>query len=114
MILRSDLLTSIFSWILGMGKYGGIRALAFWPFIIMPHSTIVDDDLLRHERIHLRQQVELLIIPFYIWYMVELWRKGYYGICFEREAYLNDSDPEYLKKRRPYSFFRYRWDRIKR
>lgn len=107
MILVSDRLTSFFSFILGMKKYGGIRALAFFPFIIIPNSTIIDDELINHERIHLRQQLELLIIPFYVWYVIALWRKGYYGISFEREAHLNDSDLEYLKKRKPYSFIKY-------
>ena len=107
MILVSDRLTSFFSFILGMKKYGGIRALAFFPFIIVPKSTVIDDELINHERIHLRQQIELLIIPFYVWYLIALWRKGYYGISFEREAHLNDSDLEYLKKRKPYSFIKY-------
>ena len=107
MILVSDRLSSFFSKILGMKKYGGIRALAFFPFIIVPKSTIIDDELINHERIHLRQQLELLIIPFYIWYLIALWRKGYYGISFEREAHLNDFDLDYLKKRKPYSFMKY-------
>ena len=107
MILVSDRLTSFFSFILGMKKYGGIRALAFFPFIIVPKSTVIDDELINHERIHLRQQIELLIIPFYIWYLIALWRKGYYGVSFEREAHLNDGNLEYLKKRKPYSFIKY-------
>lgn len=107
MILVSDRLTSFFSFILGMKKYGGIRALAFFPFIIIPKSTVIDDELINHERIHLKQQLELLIIPFYVWYLIALWRKGYYGISFEREAHLNDGDLEYLKKRKPYSFIKY-------
>ena len=107
MILVSDRLTSFFSFILGMKKYGGIRALAFFPFIIIPKSTIIDDELINHERIHLRQQLELLIIPFYVWYLIALWRKGYYGVSFEREAHLNDGNLEYLKKRKPYSFIKY-------
>jgi|LauGreDrversion4_2_1035121.scaffolds.fasta_scaffold02896_23 hypothetical protein len=111
MILRSDILISFFEWILGMKQHGGIRAMALFPFILMPKSTIVDDELLNHERIHLRQQLELLVIPFYVWYLIELKRKGYYGVCFEREAYLNDGDMRYLKKRKPYSFLKYRWEK---
>ena len=109
MIVRSDILTAFFSFILGMKKYGGIRAMALFPFILMPKATVVDDELINHERIHLRQQLELLVIPFYVWYLIALWRKGYYGISFEREAHLNDSDLGYLKRRRPYSFLKYRW-----
>lgn len=107
MIIVSNRLIIFFSFILGMKKHGGIRALAFFPFIIISKETILDDELINHERIHLRQQLELLIIPFYIWYLIAIWRRGYYGISFEREAHLNDSNLEYLKKRRPYSFIKY-------
>lgn len=109
MIVRSDILCAFFSFALGMKKYGGIRAMALFPFILMPKATVVDDELMNHERIHLRQQLELLVIPFYVWYLIALRRKGYYGISFEREAHLNDSDLGYLKRRRPYSFLKYRW-----
>lgn len=112
MILVSNRLTAFFSFILGMKKHGGIRALAFFPFIIMPKETIIDDVLINHERIHLKQQLELLIIPFYIWYLIAMFRKGYYGISFEREAHLNDTDLSYLKKRKAYAFIKYfkkRW-----
>lgn len=43
MILISDRLIAFFSFILGMKKYGGIRALAFFPFIIVPKSTVIDE-----------------------------------------------------------------------
>jgi hypothetical protein len=109
MILRSNIICNFFTIILGMKKYGGIRAIALFPFIVMPKSTVIDDELINHEKIHLRQQLELLIIPFYIWYLIEILRKGYYGVCFEREAHLNDSDLNYLKNRKSYSFLKYRW-----
>lgn len=107
MVLRSNRLTAFFSFILGMKKHGGIRALAFFPFIIMPRETVIDDELINHERIHLRQQLELLVIPFYVWYLIAMLRKGYYGISFEREAHLNDTDLSYLKRRRSYAFIKY-------
>lgn len=103
MILRSDRLTKFFEKILGQG----IRALAFYPFIIMPRSTKIDDVLINHERIHLRQQLEMLVIPFYIWYLIELYTKGYWNISFEKEAYSNDKNLLYLKKRRFFAFLRY-------
>jgi hypothetical protein len=109
MILRSDIIIAFFDWLLGMKKHGGIRAMALFPFIVMSKSTVIDEELINHEKIHLRQQLELLVIPFYIWYLIELKRKGYYGVCFEREAHLNDSDLGYLKSRRPYSFKKYIW-----
>ena len=69
MILRSDRLTKLFEIVLGQG----IRALAFYPFIIMPRATVIDDILINHERIHLRQQLEMLLLPFYICYQNSLW-----------------------------------------
>ena len=103
MILRSDRLTKFFEMILGQG----IRALAFYPFIIMPRTTVIDDVLINHERIHLRQQLEMLILPFYIWYLIALHRKTYMGISFEKEAYANENNLDYLKKRRIFAFLRY-------
>jgi hypothetical protein len=107
MILRSNILIGFFTFILGMKKYGSIRALALYPFIIVSKNTIIDNQLLNHERIHLRQQIELLFIPFYIWYLIALWRKGYNNISFEKEAHDNDKKPYYLKRRSAYSFIEY-------
>lgn len=105
MILVSDRAIRFFGKILGMGD--GIRALAFFPFIIIPSTTIVDDELVNHERIHLRQQLEMLVIPFYLWYLIALYRKGYMGISFEKEAYANENNLTYLKKRRIFAFIKY-------
>ncbi len=103
MIIRSDRLTKLFEAILGQG----IRALAFWPFIIMPRSTVIDAELINHERIHLRQQIEMLVIPFYIWYLIEYYTKSYWNISFEKEAYSNEKNLHYLKKRRIFAFLGY-------
>ncbi len=105
MILVSNRAIKFFGLILGMGD--GIRALAFWPFIIVPTTTIIDDELINHERIHLRQQIEMLIIPFYIWYLIALYKKGYMEISFEKEAYANENDLTYLKKRSIFAFRKY-------
>lgn len=104
MIIVSDRIIRFFEFILRMN---GVRALAFFPFIFIPTTTIVDEELINHERIHLRQQLELLVIPFHIWYLIALYRKGYMNISFEKEAYANDSDLKYLTKRKPYYFFKY-------
>ena len=103
MVIVSDRLTRFFEWILG----SGILAVAFYPFIIMPRSTISNSVLLNHERIHLRQQRELILLPFYIWYLIALKRVGYYKISFEREAYSNERNLNYLKTRKPYAFLNY-------
>ena len=71
---------------------------------------------LNHEKIHSRQLVELLVIGFYLWYVVE-WliriiqfknlKRAYFNICFEREAYANEANLNYLKHRKWYSSFQY-------
>lgn len=104
MIIVSDRAIKFFGFILRMN---GIRALAFFPFIFIPSTTIVDDALINHERIHLRQQLELLVIPFHIWYLIALYRKGYMNISFEKEAYTNESNLTYLKKRSIFAFVKY-------
>ena len=76
-------------------------------------------DLKRHEKIHTLQMIETFFIGFYIWYIVE-WlirvvvvlikkeriSKAYKSILFEKEAYTNQNNPEYLKSRRA---FQYKW-----
>ncbi|MBD5271752.1 MAG: hypothetical protein HDS42_00530 [Bacteroides sp.] len=71
---------------------------------------------INHERIHTAQMKELLFIPFYIFYILEWFIRllqyrnsftAYRNISFEREAYANESNPDYLSKRKLYSFLRY-------
>ena len=71
---------------------------------------------LNHEKIHTRQMLELMIIPFYLFYILEWLVKiinyrnnyeAYKNISFEREAYKHQNDFEYLKNRRPYQFVKY-------
>lgn len=92
-------------------------AIAVWPFILIKKEELRNNaSLIHHEKIHHRQQLELLIIPFYLLYLLNClynllkYRehyKAYREIIFEREAFANDSDMDYLKKRPWYSFMRY-------
>lgn len=70
---------------------------------------------MNHEKIHSAQIKELLYIVFYVCYIVEwLFRfiqyrnamKAYYNISFEREAYNNDSNLNYLKQRKCFGQWR--------
>ena len=93
----------------------GFRGFTFFPYVFLSDEKDKSDDLLlNHERIHIRQQLELLVIPFFLWYIVEFLirliqfrdrRKAYYNISFEREAYAKEKDLNYLKKRPFFSFF---------
>ena len=103
MLIKSTRAIRFFEFFMRM-KIGGI---AIFPFIFIPTNAFVTRRLLNHERIHLRQQLEMLVIPFYIVYLFEFITKGYMNISFEKEAYANDKDLDYLKKRKPYSFIKY-------
>lgn len=91
--------------------------VSLWPFIVLRNKELVEDKvLMNHERIHLRQQVELLVIPFFLWYGIEFVFRiiqyqnhhlAYRNISFEREAYKNEKDLEYLMKRSFYKFLKY-------
>lgn len=68
---------------------------------------------LQHEKIHTAQMLELLIIGFYLWYLIEwlfllfkygTWSKAYRNIRFEKEAYANQGTPDYLKNRKHYNY----------
>jgi hypothetical protein len=95
----------------------GFRGLTFYPFVFLADK---DDKLnkvfINHEKIHIRQQLELLILPFYLWYFTEyLFRliqykdrkEAYFNISFEREAYKNEKDLNYLKQRPFWCFKNY-------
>lgn len=81
-------------------------------FVRSEHACQVDGDLLNHEAIHTAQMRELLWLPFYAIYLIEwivrlfLDGNAYRNISFEREAYENESDPEYLAQRKPFSMWR--------
>lgn len=97
--------------------YKNYVGLSLWPFIFLKHNDLKKDAvLINHEKIHLRQQLELLILPFYILYILEwLLRtilylntyRAYQNMSFEREAYHNEKDLNYLDHRRPFSFMNY-------
>jgi hypothetical protein len=82
-------------------------AMALYPFILLNRKKSAGRVLINHERIHLAQQLEMLILPFYILYVLELLFRGYRNISFEKEAYTNEHNLNYLKERRPYSWVRY-------
>lgn len=95
----------------------GFRGITFYPFVFLVDKRDKSNPLfVNHERIHIRQQIEMLVVPFFIWYSVEFlirWaqcknrRQAYYNISFEREAYQNEKDLDYLKQRSFWKFLRY-------
>ena len=97
--------------------FKGFTAITLFPFIFarkeyepLGMRTII------HENIHLRQQKEMLIVFFYLWYGIE-WlvrliqykdsHEAYRNISFEREAHNNEYDDEYLDIRKSYEWIHY-------
>jgi len=96
---KGFLAINLFGIIIGRSEYGKLSELE-----------------LNHEKIHSKQIIEMLWIFFYLFYFIE-WivrliqfrnpLQAYYNISFEREAYSNDKNLDYLKKRKWYSSFNY-------
>ncbi len=84
-----------------------ISGIAIFPFIFIRKEKRSDLKLINHERIHIRQQIELLFVGFIVIYYLEMLFKGYRNISFEREAYINESNLDYLKKKKLWSFRNY-------
>lgn len=95
----------------------GYTGITVFPFVFLKNKSLkADVVLINHEKIHLRQQLELLIIPFYLFYIFEFlirliqyknWYSAYRNISFERESYHNESNMNYLKQRKFWSFLKY-------
>ncbi len=95
----------------------GFRGIALFPFVLVKYPSDKKNAIfINHERIHLRQQFELLVFPFFIWYGIEFllrWIQykdkdlGYRNISFEREAYAKEKELDYLKQRSFWNFIKY-------
>ncbi len=95
----------------------GFVGITLWPFVVLASDELkANETVVRHEKIHLKQQLELLVFPFFIWYGLEFVfrliqfrdkKLAYKNISFEREAYANEKSPEYLSSRAFWNFVRY-------
>ena|SRR6478609_6449539 len=91
-----------------------VSGMALFPFIFLKDKAMLADrTIVDHERIHLRQQAELLVLPFYILYLFNYLinrlrgqghDRAYRNIVFEREAYENEHNPMYLSSRNWFSW----------
>lgn len=104
----------------------GFTAMNLCGVLFVRGQAAIDDEMLRHERIHTRQMREMGYLPFYIWYVAAwlvrlLWalvslplvdkkrrRHCLYGayanLWLEREAYRHAPDAHYLEHRRHYAW----------
>lgn len=98
-------------------KHLPANAMAIYPFMLFKHHSQKDNPLLiRHEKIHFRQQLELLILPFYVLYLLfylynlvkyKQHHIAYLQICFEKEAYANEQNLNYLNQRKRYAWYKF-------
>ena len=129
--------------------FGSFLAINLCGLIFVRRGHAFTPTDLNHERIHTRQQLELLYLPFFLLYLLEWFfrllqillkpkhfarplvasksrrtlnqpltlnqepftknpfLRAYYRISFEREAYIHQSDPDYLLHRPLFAWFRY-------
>jgi len=89
-----------------------IDAITIYPFIFVVAAHLPEDSL-RHERIHLSQQLECWLVGFYLLYVVDYiigracglnHMMAYFNIRFEQEAYTNQSNRLY--RRKPFAWLR--------
>ena len=96
--------------------FEGFKAMAcVWWIFARKGARMYPTDI-RHENIHGAQQREMLLVFFLLWYGIEwlvrlcIYRNphtAYKNICFEREAYDNESDIVYLDTRKHFAFIHY-------
>ena len=98
--------------------FKGFMAMCVWPVIFVrnqaaSHYNVVANN---HEHIHAEQQKEMLVIFFLLWYGLE-WvfrlvqyrdaHLAYRNISLEREAYSNEKDLDYLRRRKRFAWVKY-------
>ena len=102
-------------WFVKMITFGWPNAITLAPFgIYIKEQYVGGARIENHERIHWEQQIEMLILPFYLWYLIEWFirlfihgKKAYMNISFEREAYSRDTFYTYLEYRPYFAWWKY-------
>ena len=112
-------------------SFGTFEAMTIGPYIFCKDANELDEKGINHEAIHWEQQKELLVIGFYLLY-IALWiievgrcvfnnergydtsknkngvfKRAYRSIAFEREAYSNQCNLEYIGERKDYAWINF-------
>ena len=95
----------------------GYSGITIYPFVVLKKECQKADGVfINHEKIHLLQQKEMCVIFFYVWYVIEFlikllkcwsWNTAYRTISFEQEAYANEANLGYIKKRPKWAVFNF-------
>lgn len=111
MVIKADKFLDFLS-IFAPFKIGGIT---LFPFIIV--RSDVKERTIRHEKIHIEQYKETLVIGFLFIYLQDFLhglieygdrKKAYKRIRFEQEAYYGAKEPIYLDIRSRFSWMKYK------
>jgi len=94
--------------------FNNVSGICLAPFgIFIDEKYITNERIINHEKIHWKQQIEMFILFFYLFYLIEWLIKlifkpnAYYSLSFEREAYENDGNKNYLNTRKNYNWIKY-------
>ena len=101
--------------------FKGYNAINVCGVLFVREGVEITPRLIQHEKIHTKQMLEMFIVLFYLVYCVEFlyryikqkpngrsrWNQAYRAISFEREAYFNESRPNYFALREPYQWVTY-------
>ena len=108
-IIRSERFTKMISWFFPVG------GITLFPFIVV-NAKYESETMIRHERIHLVQQMEMLVLGFYLLYLYDWFKhliltgrpyEAYKTIRFEQEAYDNQEVVGYLDNRKAFAWRKY-------
>ena len=97
------------------------RAVAIFPFIIIRSEKDMEPWLINHERIHLKQQIEMFFVGLIVLNILETlyaiiflkksFSEAYRWRASEQEAYRNQNNLNYLKDRKIWTTFNYLKDK---
>lgn len=94
----------------------GYAAIMLVWWLIVKTDAVITSRFINHEEIHEKQQKEMLVVFFFLWYGVEFivrliqyrnWSIAYHNISFEREAYTNESNLGYITSRKKFAWISY-------
>ena len=90
--------------------FKGFTAINLLGVLFVHPGVYLSEELMNHERIHSAQQREMLFVGFYVAYLFEwlvrlpMRGNAYRNISFEREAYANQRNLNYLRQRRHFAW----------
>ena len=92
----------------------GYKGITLWPYIFVSDKEHLENKrLIAHEKVHLQQQLEMFIVPFYLWYGIEFLVRyikcrdkkiAYRNLSFEREARMVNQSLYYPENRKLYAW----------